>query len=320
MTPAVQRPSSEPPSAKGPLLSYAARENGKPPLVLVHAQGTDSHSFDGVAKPLSRDFSIYAVDCFGHGKSPHDPSLYNVVSAGEALARFIEDVVGRPCTLLGHSSGGLVAAHAAGRTDLCKLLVLEDPPFFSCQGERRKDTFNYVDLSSACHEYLQSGSDESFVLYYFENQYAWNFFPEKARQKVRPKSIEAARKFLERHPERDLKVPFWPKSALAAFVGMGGYDPRFGEAFYDDSFHCGIPHEEILAKIGCPALFMKAKTDWSDDGILFAALSEEDLARCLELIPHCKLARFDCGHGIHVEKPREFVQAIKNAFADGRLT
>ncbi|WP_166338532.1 alpha/beta fold hydrolase [Xiamenia xianingshaonis] len=314
----MQHPPSEPPSAKGPLLSCTARENGKPPLVLVHAQGTDSHSFDRVIKPLSRDFSIYAVDCFGHGKSPHDPALYNVASAGDALVQLIKDVVGRPCALLGHSSGGLIAAYAAGRTDLCKLLVLEDPPFFSSQGDRRKSTFNYIDLSSVCHEYLQNGVDENFVLYYFKNQYAWNFFPEKARRKMRPKSIEAARKFLEKHPERDLKVPFWPKSALAAFVGMGSYDPRFGEAFYDDSFHCGIPHEEILAKIDCPALFMKAKTDWSDDGILFAALSEEDLARCLELMPRCETARFDCGHGIHVEQPRQFVQAIKKASAGGR--
>ncbi|WP_165046030.1 alpha/beta fold hydrolase [Adlercreutzia sp. ZJ138] len=292
-------------------LSYTVYGSNKPPLVLVHAQGTNSRSFDKVIKPLSRDFSIYAVDCFGHGKSPHEPSLYNIVAIGDALVRLIESVVGEPCTLLGHSSGGLIAAYAAGKTDLCELLILEDPPFFSSQAERRNNTFNYIDLSSVCHKYLQDAVEENFVLYYFENQYAWNFFPDNARQKVRPKSIESAKKFLKRHPERDLKVPFWPKSALAAFVGMGNYDPHFGETFYDDSFHCGIPHEEILTKIDCPTLFMKAKTEWSDDGILFAALSEEDLTRCLGLISDCELARFDCGHGIHVEQPRQFVQVIK---------
>ncbi len=298
-----------------PALSFTRHEGGARSLVLVHAQSTDQHSFDKVIRPLSKDFTVYAVDCFGHGKSAHDPSLYNIVSLGDALVRFIEDVVGRPCALLGHSSGGLIAAYAAGKTQLCELLILEDPPFFSCQGERRKKTFNYLDLSSICHEYLQGPADESFVLFYFENQYAWRFFPEKTREKMRPKSIASARKFLQKHPEKDLKVPFWPKTALAAFVGMGSYDPRFGEAFYDDSFHCGIPHEELLSEIRCPALFMKAKTDWSDDGVLFAALDEDDLAKCLGLISDCELVRFDCGHGIHIEKSRDFVSAIKDSIS-----
>ncbi|WP_165056447.1 MULTISPECIES: alpha/beta fold hydrolase [unclassified Adlercreutzia] len=305
-----------------PSLSYAEHEGGERALVLVHAQGIDRRSFDKVIKPLSKDFTVYAVDCFGHGRSAHNPNLYNIVSLGDALARFVEEVVGRSCMLLGHSSGGLVAAYAAGKTELCEQLVLEDPPFFACQGERRRKTFNYLDLSSVCHEYLQGAAQgstcESFVLFYFENQYAWSFFPEKAREKVRPKSIAAARKFLQKHPGQDLKVPFWPKTALAAFVGMGDYDPRFGEAFYDDSFHCGIPHEELLGEIKCPTLFMKAKTEWSDDGVLFAALDEDDLAKCMGLISDCALVRFDCGHGIHIEKPRAFVSAIKDVSVHGK--
>lgn len=296
-----------------PQLSHSVHGNGEPPLVLIHAQGTDSHSFDGVLKALTKHFTVYMVDCFGHGSSAKDPSLYDIVSNGDALVELLEREVRRPCAVLGHSSGGLIAAYAAGKTDLCELLILEDPPFFSCQGERRKETFNYVDLSSVCHEYLLGNTRENFVLYYFENQYAWNLFPEKSRQRIRKKSIEAARKFLERHPGKDLKVPFWPKSALASYVGMGEYDPRFGETFYYDSFHCGIPHEDILARIKCPAVFMKARTEWSDDGILLAALDESDLERCLELIPECGLVRFDSGHGIHIEKPRAFVSAVEEA-------
>lgn len=293
-----------------PPLSFTRHGSGKPPLVLVHAQGTDSRSFDGVMKSLTKSFTVYTVDCFGHGTSAHDPALYNIISLGDALADFIECQIGEPCAVLGHSSGGLIAAYAAGRTPLCKQLILEDPPFFSSQGERRKRTFNYVDLSSICHEYLLVEPQEEFVLYYFENQYAWKFFPERTRDKIKLKSIEAARRFLAKHPGKDLKVPFWPKSALAAYIGMGLYDPRFGQTFYDASFHADIPHEEILSKIKCPTLFMKAKTEWSDEGILLAALDEDDLNKCLELIEKVDLVRFDCGHGIHIEKPKEFVRSI----------
>lgn len=43
-----------------------------------------------------------------------------------------------------------------------------------------------------------------------------------------------------------------------------------------------------------------------------AALSEEDLSRVLTLIPSCKIVRYDCGHGIHVERKKEFTTYLLN--------
>lgn len=92
---------------------------------------------------------------------------------------------------------------------------------------------------------------------------------------------------------------------------MDRYDPRFGEAFYEDSFHAGIPHEDLLRGIRCRTLFLKAKTQVGEDGLLLAALGEEDLRCVLALIPDCTLVRFDCGHAIHGERPREFLAALR---------
>lgn len=80
--------------------------------------------------------------------------------------------------------------------------------------------------------------------------------------------------------------------------------------FYNDSFHCGIPHEEILRKIRCRTVFMKAKTETSDDGILMAALGKEDVERVSQLILDCAVVRFDRGHGMHTDKPKEFLQCV----------
>ena len=295
---------------QGIKLKYYETKNDLQPLVLLHAQGVDSLSFEQIMKPLSKKFHVYAVDCYGHGGSLHDPSKYHVKDIGEAIASFIGDVIGKKIWLLGHSSGGLIAAYIAGSTDWCERLFLEDPPFFSSQGERRKQSFNYIDLSTVCHEYLAQSDSRDFVLYYFTNQYAWKFFPDDSRDKVKPKLVAMAAKYREKHPDKNLKVMFWPKAALEAFRGMNQYDPRFGEAFYDDSFHSGIPHEELLKKISCKTVFMKAKTEMNDEGILMAALSEEDVQRVAELIPDCTVVRFDCGHGIHTDKPKEFVQCI----------
>lgn len=292
-------------------LTYYEIRNSLPPLVMLHGQGVDATSFRSVWGQLSRYYHVYAVDCYGHGGSLHEAEQYQIVDIGKAMIRFIEDVVGEEAFLLGHSSGGLIAAYIASETALCRHLILEDPPLFSSQGERRKSSFNYIDLSTVCHRFLSQSEETDFVLYYFRNQYAWNFFPEKSRERVKEKLTGMAEKYRRKHPEKDLKVMFWPKAALSGYVGMNRYDPRFGEAFFSDRFHSGIPHEDILRKIRCRTLFMKAQTNISEDGILMAALNEEDLERAAALLGDCQIVRFDCGHGIHVEKPREFVGCLK---------
>lgn len=91
---------------------------------------------------------------------------------------------------------------------------------------------------------------------------------------------------------------------------MNHYDPLFGEAFFNDSFHSGIRHEDILKNIKCKTVFMKAQTNINEDGILTAALSEDDLERAADLIGDCQIVRFDCGHGIHIENPKKFIECM----------
>jgi pimeloyl-ACP methyl ester carboxylesterase len=146
--------------------------------------------------------------------------------------------------------------------------------------------------------------------YYFSHQRIWEFFPENSREKIRAKLIASATKYRKKHPDKNLRVPFWPKSGLAAYQGMNSYDPHFGEEFYTNSFHAGITHEDLLRGIRCKTLFLKAKTVVGEDGLLMAALSEDDLRRVLALVPNCSLIRFDCGHAIHIEKQKEFISAI----------
>lgn len=161
-------------------LHYYEIENRHQPLVFLHAQGVDAKSYDNIAKQLSDRFHVYVVDCYGHGGNMHNPVYYNIKSIGHAVSHFIEYVVKRNVWLVGHSSGGLIAAYIASETDLLRKLVLEDPPFFASQGTRRKRTFQYMDLSTVCHNYNSQCEEKDFVLYYFSNQYAWNFFPENS--------------------------------------------------------------------------------------------------------------------------------------------
>ena len=78
--------------------------------------------------------------------------------------------------MLGHSSGGLIACYIASKSDLCNNLILEDPPLFSSVGEKRFNYYNYNDLSTICHNFINQEEEEDFVYYYVMNQYMWNFF------------------------------------------------------------------------------------------------------------------------------------------------
>ena len=55
---------------------------------------------------------------------------------------------------------------------------------------------------------------------------------------------------------------------------------------------------------------MKARTEINDDGILMAALGEEDVERVSQSIRDCTVIRFDCGHGIHTDKAKDFLRSV----------
>ena len=119
------------------ILNYYEVGTEKNKLLLLHAQGTNSCSFYSVVTKLAKHYHVYLVDYYGHGKSSHNPEKYNLVSIGNDIMDFIENVIFDSVAVLGHSSGGLIAAYIAAHSPRCSKLILEDPPFFSSWGERR---------------------------------------------------------------------------------------------------------------------------------------------------------------------------------------
>ena len=294
----------------GDIINYYEVDNDNPLLLIIHAQSTNAESYSNVVKDLSKKFHLILVDCYGHGKSSHNKEKYNIVSLGDDLIDFIKSKTDDKISILGHSSGGLISCYIASVSDVCDNLILEDPPLFSSCGKKRFDYYNFNDLSTVCHNFINQDEETDFVYYYFMNQYAWNFFPENKREKIRAKSGESALKYRKKHPDKPLKVRFWPKKFMEAFQGMNEYDPYFGENFYNDSFNCNIDYRNLLSNIKCRTLFMKANTVIGDENIIMGALTDEDLELVVSLIENIDVEHFDCGHGIHVEKKRDFVKSV----------
>ena len=91
------------------------------------------------------------------------------------------------------------------------------------------------------------------------------------------------------------------------------FDVRFSETFYDGTWFDGIDQADLLRCITCPAVYLKAKTNYGKDGTLLAANSDEDAARVQQLVAVCETVVVESGHDIHYERPKTFADAVDRA-------
>ncbi len=79
------------------------------PLLLIHGFGANLNQWRHNLPSLSQARPIYALDLLGFGDAAKVPTLYGTDLWGSQVADFIEQVVGQPVLLVGHSLGALVA-------------------------------------------------------------------------------------------------------------------------------------------------------------------------------------------------------------------
>ena len=69
----------------------------------VHGQGVQWEDYAHVLPDLAQRYHVFAVDCFGHGESSHDPALYSCEAIGRALKSFAAQKIGACYLVSGHS-------------------------------------------------------------------------------------------------------------------------------------------------------------------------------------------------------------------------
>ena len=292
----------------GSLINYGEGPDNGPALLLIHGQTVAWEDYDTVLPELSGSFRVFAVDCFGHGGSSRDESLYSCRANGEALIWFIENVAGGSCYLSGHSSGGILAAWiTANAPSLVKGLVLEDPPLFSVTpGEVQEGggACAWYETYMLTNGYLNQEKEPDFTLYYLKNSYLFSLFGG-----LQEKIVKSARRYRQKNPGSPI-VLFWvPKGLVRVLIAIDDYDPGFGKSFYDGSWMQDIDQENMLRKISCPAVYIKANTLYGKDGVLYAANTDDDADRVAGLINGCERINIKSGHDIHFEHPGLFVSA-----------
>jgi pimeloyl-ACP methyl ester carboxylesterase len=139
----------------GSILCYGEGPPSGPPLLLIHGQMVSWVDYANALPGLPKRCHVYCVDCHGHGGSTKDAAKHKAREMGAGFAWFIENVIGAPATLSGHSSGGLLAVWiAANRLDLVDCALIEDAPFFSTGEGRREKTFYWLDGFASIHACL----------------------------------------------------------------------------------------------------------------------------------------------------------------------
>lgn len=95
-------------------------------LVLIHGYGARIEHWRRVLRPLAHEHTVYAVDMPGFGLSCKPRGRrYTREWLAQQFGEFLEQVVGRPAIMVGHSMGGMVAAQTAKDfPDLVRGLVL----------------------------------------------------------------------------------------------------------------------------------------------------------------------------------------------------
>lgn len=293
------------------VLNYGEGPDNGPPLFLIHGQMSSWEDYVKVLPGLSKHFHIFAVDCHGHGGSSKDPAKYTAQAMGNDFIWFIENVIDEPATVSGHSSGGLLTAWlAANSPENVLRIVLEDPPFFSTEPDRREKTFAWLDGFEPIHRFLNQTEKTNYTRFYLENTYLQNFFGESWNG-----IKNYANQYMDKNPNKRLRVFFLPPSMNRIFdLTSGAYDLRFGDTFYDGSWFENYDQAETLSRISCPSVLIHTSWSYSDDGVLLAAMSGDDAQRAHELIAGNELIDVKSGHNFHYEKPKEFIKIMLDFF------
>jgi pimeloyl-ACP methyl ester carboxylesterase len=106
---------------------------GGHPVLLLHGLSGAACTYDEVVSNLDPTLEIHRLDFRGHGDSGRAPGTYDLTHMVADVVAYVDQVVGRPVCIVGHSLGGVVAHVVAQRHPEHVVAVFEeDPPLYFC--------------------------------------------------------------------------------------------------------------------------------------------------------------------------------------------
>jgi pimeloyl-ACP methyl ester carboxylesterase len=139
-------------------LHYSVAGSGTP-LLLLHGWTQTARFWEPYIKDLSQNFTVYAIDLRGHGRSGIADSDFSIQLVSNDLEQFIHQLKLDKVNVIGLSYGGLVALNIMKNNGslIHKAIVIGVAPQFNGR-ERWKDSpaVDVDKLDKGFMEYLQS--------------------------------------------------------------------------------------------------------------------------------------------------------------------
>ena len=118
-------------NANGVQINFVQASASGQPIVLLHGTASEWQSFLPLIPVLVRKFKVYALDLRGHGRSSWVSEQYRLFDYADDIKCIIEQYIGQPTILFGHSLGAQIAIAVTSITPAhVSALVLSDPPFY----------------------------------------------------------------------------------------------------------------------------------------------------------------------------------------------
>lgn len=254
------------------------------PLLLLHGITGALDTFAPLIPTLAQQAHVYALDLRGHNLSGRAPGAYQIADYARDVGAFVQRVVGQPTVVAGHSLGGMVAVWlAVHEPNWVRGLFLEDPPLYITQMPRFPQTPFYgffLFLRDALRQHHANGGTLEQMIAFVSQMPAndsQTMLEAAGAEAVRLRAIELQR-----------MDPAVLDPAIAGVI-LGGYEP-----------------DDLLAQIRCPTHLLAAQA------ALGGVMDAQDVARFAAHAPHAAVAVLeDVGHGIHQERPEEFVRSLQ---------
>ena len=235
------------------------------PVVILHGGAWCWQEFLSLIPELSEGRHIYALDLRGNGRSGWVSGQYRLNDFTCDTERFVKHL-DRPCVLIGHSIGGVVALMTEERLpESVSALIIEDSP-----------------LTLDNYKTVIDSSRDMFRL--------WLELKKSARSSGELKVMLA---------ESYRNLPGVTDDWVRFFAGcLWQLDPTFFDAllFDFDGFTAGYDYKRILSKLRCSILFIRGEKD------LGAVMTDDEVAWVTANCPNATCRSITgVGHLLHLQ-------------------
>jgi pimeloyl-ACP methyl ester carboxylesterase len=157
-------------NANGVRINFVQASDQGQPLLLLHGTASEWQSFLPLIPVFAQDCKVFALDLRGHGGSVWVSGKYRLFDYAADIQCFLEQYVGQPCILYGHSLGAQVAiAVTSLAPTYVRALVLGDIPFYF-HNMMMKDTL-WVQPFTELHHVVSSFHSANEIDDYMADQY-----------------------------------------------------------------------------------------------------------------------------------------------------